>query len=101
MIAPAFGADLDGMRALVVGAIDQQSAHASGAHLGEGNLFLAGELRHGPIEARSGEGGESSYRFGLQRSEGTGDRGSHRVLCVGASGRGEVKVAVHAHAVWS
>ena len=44
------GAYLDGMRALVVGAIDQQAANASGAHLDESDLLLACGLGHAPLK---------------------------------------------------
>jgi hypothetical protein len=37
---------------MIVRAIDQETTNASGAHLSEGGLLLAGEFGHGAIEAR-------------------------------------------------
>ena len=50
MITPAIGADFYGMGALVVRAVDQETANASGAHLCEGDLLLAGDLGHTPLK---------------------------------------------------
>jgi len=38
------------MAALVIRAIDQETANASGAHLCEGDFLLAGELGHAPLK---------------------------------------------------
>jgi hypothetical protein len=38
------------MAALVIRAIDQETANASGAHLSERDLLLAGELGHAPLK---------------------------------------------------
>jgi hypothetical protein len=61
-IWPTVAADPCPMAALVIGAVDQEAAHASGAHLGEGD-FLAGEGGvHAYIEAlREGEGNRPRY----------------------------------------
>src|ERR1700730_2194497 len=53
IIAPAIGADLDGVRAPIVGAIDQETANARGAHLSESDLLLAGECGHAPLKRES------------------------------------------------
>jgi hypothetical protein len=45
IVRPFVGADRRDVAALLVGAVDQDAAHAGGAHLGEGN-FLAGEFGH-------------------------------------------------------
>jgi hypothetical protein len=42
------GADLYGMGAPVIGAIDQETANASGAHLGEGDFLRA--VGHAPLK---------------------------------------------------
>jgi hypothetical protein len=42
-------ADRCGVAATIVGAIDQQAAHARGAHLGEGDFPPAGEGGNGAI----------------------------------------------------
>jgi hypothetical protein len=44
------GADLYGMGAPVIGAIDQETANASCAHLCEGDLLLACGLGHAPLK---------------------------------------------------
>ena len=44
IVGPLIGADPDGMRVLIVGAIDQQTTHAGGAHLAEGDLLGAGHF---------------------------------------------------------
>jgi hypothetical protein len=41
IVGPLVGADPDPVRALVVGAIDQQAANAGSAHLGEGDFLRA------------------------------------------------------------
>jgi hypothetical protein len=46
VIGPAIPANLNGMRAVMIGAIDQQAAHAGFAHFTEGDLL--GPLLHGP-----------------------------------------------------
>jgi hypothetical protein len=38
------------MAAMMVRAVDQKPGHASGAHLGEGDLLLAGEGWHAPLK---------------------------------------------------
>ena len=50
ILGPSITADLDPMAASVIGAIDQQPANASGAHLGEGDS-LGG---HAPLKRGSG-----------------------------------------------
>ena len=57
MARPAVTADLDRMRALVVGATHNQTSHSGIPHLSKGDLFCA--LHHGPSLARSmaGEAG--------------------------------------------
>ena len=47
LIRPSVAADRGPMAAVIVGAVDQQAANASGANLGEGDLLLAGEGGHG------------------------------------------------------
>ena len=47
VIRPSVAADRCPMAALVIRAIDQETANAGTAHLSEGDL-LAGELGHGP-----------------------------------------------------
>jgi hypothetical protein len=51
-IRPSVAADTCPKAALVIQAIDQQTANASGAHLGEGDLRLAGEGGHAPSKCR-------------------------------------------------
>jgi hypothetical protein len=41
------------MVTLVVGAIDQETTNASGAHLSEGDFLLAGEGGHVPIKPQA------------------------------------------------
>src|SRR6516225_9903950 len=41
IIGPGIAADRDGVATAVVGAIDQQAAHAHFAHFAEGDLYLA------------------------------------------------------------
>ena len=56
VIRPLFGAVRRPMAALVIRAIDQDPAQASGAQFCEGYLFGAGELGHAPLQrGRSGE----------------------------------------------
>jgi hypothetical protein len=46
-------------------AIDQAIPNASGAHLSEGDLFLAGSFGHAPLkraQAKSSSSGSSSHR---------------------------------------
>ena len=52
VIGPLVCADRDRVAAMMVRAIDQDSAHASGAHLGEGDLLWAGEGGHAPLKRR-------------------------------------------------
>jgi hypothetical protein len=53
----------------------RRTANASGAHLSEGDLFLAGEGGHGPIKAQAGSARKSSYGSGLESSKTTAARG--------------------------
>jgi hypothetical protein len=48
IIRSSIGADGCRMAAAVVRAIDQDTTHAAGAHLAEGDLLLADGFRHGP-----------------------------------------------------
>ena len=48
MIRPLICADRDRMAAAIICVIDQETAHAGGAHFAEGNFLRAG---HAPIEA--------------------------------------------------
>jgi hypothetical protein len=57
-IRPSLAADRRPMAALVIRAIDQQTANADGAHLGEGDFVLAGEGGHAPL--KRGLKGESN-----------------------------------------
>jgi hypothetical protein len=45
VIRPSVAADRDRVAAPIIGAIDQETANAGGAHLGEGDL-LAGRFAH-------------------------------------------------------
>jgi hypothetical protein len=56
VIRPWVGADREGLAALVIRAIDQDAAHASIAHLSEGDLDRS---RHTAIEARPNRVGNS------------------------------------------
>jgi hypothetical protein len=47
VIRPSIGADCDGMAAAIVGAIDQETAHAGCAHFSEGDFL--GPLEHAPM----------------------------------------------------
>jgi hypothetical protein len=49
--------------ASVAGAVDQDVANAGGAHLGEGDLLLAGKLRQ-RLSTRGGR--KSASRYGLR-----------------------------------
>jgi hypothetical protein len=49
VIRPSVGAHGRRVAALVVRAIDQETANAKGAHLSEGDVLLAGEGRHAPM----------------------------------------------------
>jgi hypothetical protein len=60
VIRPSVTADRGPMAALVIRAIDQNPADASGAHFGEGDLLLAGELGHARL--KRGPNGESIRR---------------------------------------
>jgi hypothetical protein len=46
VIRPLVRADLDRVAAMIVRAIDQDAAHASRAHLSEGDLLRAGKIGH-------------------------------------------------------
>ena len=50
VIRPSIAADRGRMPGAVIGAIDQQTAHPRGAHLGEGDLLRAGEFGHTPLK---------------------------------------------------
>jgi hypothetical protein len=48
-VTPSVRANRKRVAAMVVGAIDQDAAHAHVAHLGEGDLLRAGDSGHGSI----------------------------------------------------
>jgi hypothetical protein len=50
IIGPSVSANCRQVAALVVGAIDQETTNASGAHLCEGDFLLAGESGHAPFK---------------------------------------------------
>ena len=54
MIGPLVRTDRDRVAALVIRAIDQDAAHAGGAHLGEGDFGRAGRGGHSPMIAPTG-----------------------------------------------
>jgi hypothetical protein len=58
--------------AFIIRAIDQETANASGAHLGEGNLLRAGQGGHSGIKARSDGGVESHNRAFANRPGASG-----------------------------
>src|SRR6202022_4441405 len=50
VIRPPVAADGDPVAALVIRAINQQTANARSAHLSEGDLLLAGAFGHAPLK---------------------------------------------------
>jgi hypothetical protein len=52
------------MAAVIVGAIDQEAANASGTHFSECD-FLAGSFGHAPIEARCEDASNRPKCWGL------------------------------------
>jgi hypothetical protein len=54
VIRPSVAADRDRVAAPIIGAIDQETANAGGAHFGEGDL-LAGGFGHAPLKRGLGE----------------------------------------------
>jgi hypothetical protein len=50
VIRPSIGVGRCVVAAMVIGAIDQETANASGAHFAEGDLLWAGEGVHAPLK---------------------------------------------------
>ena len=67
IIGPSVATDRRPMAAVIVGAIDQEAANASGAHFGEGDLLRAGD-GHAPLK-RSRTARTIRYGLGLRRRQ--------------------------------
>jgi hypothetical protein len=75
IIGPSVAADGCPMAAVIIGAIDQETANAGGAHFSEDDLLLAAKGRHAGMKARPERGVQSLYSLGLACSRSTADRG--------------------------
>jgi len=61
--------------AVIVRAIDQETANASGPHLGEGDLLRASDGLHCPIKPQADPLGKSRYGLGPWHLRATAGRG--------------------------
>jgi hypothetical protein len=55
IIGPSIAADRCRVAATIIGAIDQETAHASGAHLCEGDFLRAGKIGHALLKRGGGQ----------------------------------------------
>jgi hypothetical protein len=84
VIWPSIGVDRCRMAAPIVCAIDQDTAHARGAHLSEGDLLLSGEGGHAAFNLADGAQASSqvdeTYQGPIARREGTDAGSLHKSL---------------------